>query len=509
LTNFTYETLGEGATGVLAVSGTDGTINPSTGRITSTAATFTAAGTSHVARLDGQLHGEMAQSLSGIFATTNADGVKYVGGFASGRGPSEEVVSVIEEFDDETGLGRSSSVTFDGVESASLVFVAKDMDAIYSEANHPSATIRTGAFMANLAPAFQGAITSAGNVRHRSGTLDYKGQPISVTKYDVVDGLARLLVFDASANSHTDSVIVAGGTAYTAGIFGGYTYEGTHIFAERDGLAQTRRGTFELKVQFGTREMLYRTTNALPSSATLYALGTGLDSQTGRFTDTSASFDSGSGLVQTARIDGLVHGDKGLAVSGVFATTDEAAMQYAGGFVGRGPQIVVRIDGLTTTRGVGASTRLPAFNRDAVQGRTLVVLDRYDHFVRDQMNSPRNNARRNAPLFQLDYITDMMGGYLTNSNRSIYSNTGEIDPRNNYIFSDFTSYQQHSNKAWFAMYGGEGGLAYDEITIASGVALSGTPSGEYLWEGVYRFEGEVRLCANDGKFHRSQWNFRL
>ena len=331
----------------LAVT-TGGTVNASTGVLLATAGVYTegtgAAKTSD-ARLDGRVFGVGGVAVAGLFTTISGT-TTYVGGFVG-----EVIVRDLYSGSGATGnsIGQAiRSVFSETAHSAGrILFLGDNYETRRNGLNVASDTARNQSILSSLGVAATGG-TAIGNLTKHTGVSVAHGSPAttaSATIWQDSSSTARLFAFS--------DLLVAGGKALSGTPAGTYQYEGVFVSAPGGtALGTLREGTFSLSVDFtsGSGFTFTGTTNATPSDSsttqtsrlavTGTASGGQFNASTGVLLATAATYTEGTGTDKTAdaRIDGRIHGLGGGAVAGLFTTTS-GATTYVGGFVGAGPRV--------------------------------------------------------------------------------------------------------------------------------------------------------------------------
>jgi len=488
-----------------------GSVNPTTGRLTSTSMTFTSDGNAYTTRLAGLLHGAGAQAVSGVYSTTGTGSTGFAGAFV-GSGPQETTQTT--RLEDGSGIGEGRFELADTSRGA-VIYVAEDIDAIRHEANSASDEERANALLASLGTWIAGNASSQGSVNIAPGSLTYRGTDITATSYASRSANAQLLALDASPDAIPGaslvtlpgSLIIAGGNAVSAiPTSGSYTWEGVQVWGQRDALDSLSRGTFRITTTFGrtgaqANSFTYATTGASPA-ATLLGTGT-LDGSTGRLGATALSFNAGSGAgTLTTQLVGQLHGAGALALSGIFTTTSVSGTQYAGGFVGAGPQVVETLDEFTLDdSGIGRAELAVTSGGAALP--LLVLADGFDDLV-TSANSIADSVRSAGLMANLDARLSGTASFADNVN----TRTGASFTFGGQNIS-VTSHATHAANARLLVLDGSSGSAAESLIIATGEKFSGTPSGSYNYEGAYFVAPRGSLHDTTRGTFTAQANFQV
>jgi len=474
-----------------------GSISATTGRLTSSSATFTSGGSANPARIDGLVHGAGGEAVSGVYSTTASGSAGIAGAFV-GSGLQE--VKSLQGFADGSGIGEGQIGLLGRAESSS-VFIAQDFNTIAYEANSASDARRNAALIASLGAELTGASRAADGVDIRSGNFTYLGQSIAATSYASWNAIGQLVVVDASARPATSSLLVAGGTAPTSiPVSGAYTWEGVQLWSQRDQLGDTSSGTFRITTTFGNagNAFTYATTGASPA-VTLAGSGT-LDPSSGKLKATGLTFTPSSGASGiAARLDGSLLGAGAQALSGIFATTAATGTKYAGGFVGAGPIVADTIAEFGTDLGLGVASLSVA---GAAESPLVFLADDIDA-IRKETNNASNSTRASA--------------LLANINPTSFTNSGNVASGNGVTRETGATLAYASDTLGVVRYADRRGLAKilfldeddhasaDSLIIATGSKLEGdAPTGGYTWQGVHAWttRGDIGAvsAANEAAF---------
>ena len=249
--------------------------------------------------------------------------------------------------------------------------VAPVGSGILFDANHASTVIRNGALVGNLVSstgtntALNAGVRVAGEnpltVHTRTSSATIGGAAHTVTFYQdlsesVGESAATLAVVGAASGGAPLALVAGGGNpGITATTAGTYNWAGLHLqgLANASDISTLARGGFELEITFTAADATasFSYLGGVAGGSSLRASGTA--------TKASGSFVSGAGgsgftysvdgttsttagnLITDGKLYGRIGGGDLHAVSGVFATslTTAGATNYAGGFVGAGPQV--------------------------------------------------------------------------------------------------------------------------------------------------------------------------
>ena len=499
--SFFYST--KGASQSFTLSGS-GTITKSTGRLASTALTFDADGTgtassTQTARLQGEFGGADGAALVGLFATTNGT-THHAGGFV-GAGP--EMARAIHTASDDTVLGAGDFKLPSSAGAATpLLFVAEDGGELIDEANSPVDATRATALFANLNPTLSGTPAAIGRITKTTGTGTVTGRAggYNVSARTSPNNDALLYVIDTApsggALGNAAPLIVAGGKSGPTDITtlnGGYTWDGTHVWAGRSDLENTTEGTFRITATFnGTLNgsFAYVTTGSSPAGALTVTSSHGtVNTATGDFSSDNAIFTKQGGSGQDAALRGLFNGGAADALSGVFMTTGNTAgtTYHAGGFVGAGPEMARAIHTASDDTVLGAGDfKLPSSAGAATP--LLFVAEDGDELI-DEANSQVDATRATALFANLNptlsgtpaaigRITKTTGTGTVTGRAGGYNVSARTSPNNDallYVIDTAPSGGALGNAAPLIVAGGKSGPT--DITALT---------GGYTWDGTYR-----------------------
>ena len=480
----------------LAVT-TGGTINASTGVLLATEGVYTegtGATKTMDTRLDGRVFGAGGVAAAGLFTTTSG-ATTYVGGFVG-----EVIVRDLYSGSGATGnsIGQAFRSVFSGTAHSAgrILFLGDNYETRRNGLNVASDTTRNQSILSGLGVAATGG-TAIGNLTKHTGVSVAHGSPAttaSATIWQDSGSTARLFAFS--------DLLVAGGKALSSTLAGTYQYEGVFVSASGGtALGTLREGTFSLSVDFTYRSSLTftGTTNATPSDSSTtqtsrLAVTTGrgahvgtsqFDASTGVIQVTAATYTEGTGTDRTAnaRLDGRILGLGGGAVAGLFTTTS-GATTYVGGFVGAGAQVASDLytGSGTTGNSIGQANwaEVPdASVYTTPTGRILFLGDSYAA-RRDELNSPSATVRSQNILFNL--AGTGTGGGVPGTSRTASGSLTKYTGVSVHHGSAGTAAQatiwQNSNSTGRL-------VAFSDLFVAGGNALSGTLSGTYHYEGAF------------------------
>ena len=228
--------------------------------------------------------------------------------------------TTLKQFSDSAGVARG--VYADGTET---VFIASNVAGIVTAANKSVGTT-VGATTTYRSTAFSGVPVTQrlSSAVVRRGTVVLEGQTANVLIVQENNGQAGLVYMAAPSGD----ILTASGTAFGAAPNGVFTYNGTHIIAERSLGGGAQDGTFSLQANFNNKTFSY---NGKTTSTALTGSGT-IDTVRGRISSNNLSSNV-NGVTSTATLYGQLHGTVAQSTSGVFHT-NEADPNYAGAFVG-------------------------------------------------------------------------------------------------------------------------------------------------------------------------------
>ena len=357
-----------------------GTINATTGAFSATAASFIE-GAGSAGGIQALVHGRLlngGDGVAGLFTTTQA-GTLYAGGFV---GAVRNVVQAYGTTPTYAGDGNSAFVTSSrlaiGGEQVgqTFLFATNAAAALIDAANDPTASIRDHAFLTRagassvasgtIAAVTTGTFSAADNgissATAGGATYDSDGDgttnspvAIPITVYADTFRLARF-AHARHTTSHTTgtygSFVIAGGARLTGTLTGAYEWLGRIGYADASafGADLTFVNTTITATNLGVDAPVL--TFALPTASSPGLTGTlSLDKDTGVLTNgtTVAGGTTSSALsFQTdgvaankvaAVFAGRLHGSRGIALAGVFATADAqvgGTTDYAGALVAAG-----------------------------------------------------------------------------------------------------------------------------------------------------------------------------
>ena len=512
-------------TGVLASSSVGGTLSGltfQTGSGQQTAATFA-----------GRLHGSGAISLSGVFASLGAQiNSRSYGGAVIASGKADQLTHLAGGAFDGTTItgtptiasGNYALATHPATEA--VYVVAPVGSSILFDANHASAVIRTGALVGNLANS-TGTNTEASlaqreigddpfAVHTRTAQVTIGGAEHNVTFYqDIAPNVsqsAATLAVVGPASGGAPLTLVAGGndSVISAARAGTYNWAGLHLqgLANASDIATLARGRFELAITFtsgsGTASFQYE--GGVLHGSSLSASGTATKSS-GSFVsaDTAAGFTY-TVDASTSITDGTLYGRIGgadlFAVSGVFATSRTGATNYAGGFVGAGPQVARVTDYAGNAHTGFGVAQVSIDGAGANDTSKLVFASR--RVLRTVINA--NSSSQTERAASLLESIDSTGTGTGNTPGTAGSDLG-ID------FTTDGSFSQGTDTRTIDVYdSGSGRFFYVQFTHGSlrpfSAYVAGAPTGTiaagaYTWQGLHqvghtdrgRFEIRANLTA--------------
>ena len=484
---FTYATDGAAGIGTLAGSGT---LNAASGRFFSDGIGFHVdASTTRTTSLHGQVLGGRGDGVSGVFATTaTGSGVSgYVGGFI-GQGPQDVAV-----LDRTAGVGRGR-YGFLGLAvstgTSDVLFAARNFDSIVNEANSAADARRGAALVAQFGTALTGPSTWVNDTYKRDGTLSYDGQSLDAESYRSWNDAGRLLLVDASGITPANALVASGGSAVSnIPTSGAYTWDGLHVWGRRSTLHDTTTGSFRITATFagGGTNFIYTTTTS-PAGAALSGTGT-INNTTGVLSGDALSFAAtAGGTGETTRLDGQLHGDGAIAISGLFATTNADGAKYSGGFVGAGPTVVDPLS-IFTGDDVGIGRAELSTRAAGTAAPLVIVADNHAAFIAS-VNSASDLARGAAHYANLVVTPGTRESKVAEFLR-ISANTGETQSA---VFgvggtattiANPTIYADTADAGRLIWINASGVSGLSSSLIATGAKFGGTPTGSFSYRGGY------------------------
>ena len=493
--------LAAGTGGTLVASGL---ITRATGAFESSTGFNLAAGSGQAitaGRLFGRFSGTGASAVSGVFATTNASGDRYAGGFVGG---APQIVFSTDAFagaGDDGGFGEAFVTLDTDTTNSRLVFVSNDLDALASEANVASDAARAASLLDAIVTTGGSPTTTTtlGVTGREGGSYTYRSGTAGLDRYVAGANDVTLLVVDGSGQSG-ESVIAHLAKPHTGAFSNGaYTWQGVQLSAARAELHDTTSGAFQITATFGDATTANFTYTTIGASRPFTLSGSGIITKsTGGLASTVLSFDAdGSGTTssaQTARLQGTFGGADGESLVGLFATTS-GATGYAGGFVGTGKQDVHTILdetadhvglGYVADRNIGAGT---------ANGLVLVG-DDYDALLATTRGAV--DATRDASIVANIAPTGLGTAgpvAIGAAHPQAFANErtgGSIAFGSGGASYTVTAWQDGSGVADLLFLNGTGVSNSGSLFIAGGDArpASSVLTGSYSWEGVLVYAGK-------------------
>ena len=521
--SFTYTTLDRtgdasaiGGTGVLNT--TAGTLSNSTGGSAIRLTTYASgvAQTPQDLLLRGELGGASGAAIVGLFATDIH--ATTLGGFV-GTGLQEIETILPGTFVGDTtqyvGLGYADNRNLGAADGAvnGIVFVSDEYEDLLAVTGSASNATRAGSIIATINPtgfdaatqvsignAPEAAAQTSANGANPSGTT---GQDYVVTRWQDSGGNASLLRLDGTAatTTGTGSFYVAGGATRTPSTEltgGAFTWAGVLLLGTQNYTATPVTAGFQLTADFGdSGNGVFTSTVVNLGATTAFSVNTVIDASTGRISNRSGAGILRNGVNAGGAISGFVVGANAQAVTGVFASSTSFAI--GGGFVGGAPQVGRNLHERTGTAGysIGQAHRSVFSGTNDGAGRILFLGDEYTS-RRDALNVVSDTLRNQQILSNLDVATTGAGTAIGTVTK--HSSVAVTYGVSNGSSTTATIWQDSGATARL--------LAFDDLFVAGGKALSGTLAGIFEYEGVLvtaessdfgtTREGTFTLAANFG-----------
>jgi len=290
-------------------------------------------------------------------------------------------------------------------------------------------------------------------------------------------GGAQLLLLDASGHSKASSLIVAiGDEATDIPTTGAFKWAGVQFVANRTNLNSITTSQFIMTARLGSGNgTLIHTTSGSNPAFNLSSVGH-LNTTSGEFVTSSVSLSVGGGTsFEDLRYSGRVVGSRGAGVIGVFATTQKTGQQYAGGFIGISPQIVVRVKEFADGTGIGRA-QLGLAGRST--GRLMLLSDDLSEII-DEANSVNDATRQSAIIANLNPALSAASTWQYNTAKRV----GTLAYKSASIAT--TVYEASYANARLVAVASNAATNTDALLVAGGDAFaSGTYVGDYTWKGV-------------------------
>ena len=363
---------------------------------------FSLTPTSGTAITDGAFYGRAGgtnlEGVSGVFATTNATGTKYAGGFVGG-GP--QVARATQRFGNGDGTGvhgfGEASVTIDGVTDGSktrLVFVAENVNKLILDTNLPNAARRQGGVLDALHtsvvnPSTQGTTRGVYFELNRAYTSFAQAVSLDVYQVGPADASAARdarLFYTTSVGSvrgiDLPFIYTVKGRTGTL-VNGDYTWQGLHRIGDVTGafeITATIAGT-------ATDSFIYRTLDRQGNASAIGGTGV-LNTTAGTLSNSTGSnaikltpyTGVTAGTPQDILLRGELGGASGAAIVGLFAT--DAATTTIGGFIGTGKQEVETLLGEQTGHvGLGYVGDQNLDSANATANGIVFIGDQYNNLL--------------------------------------------------------------------------------------------------------------------------------
>ena len=480
------------------------TIDADTGRITGSGA-IQVAGTASGGEISGFVSGSAGEAVSGVFTTSS--GTILAGGFVGGAPRvGRDIARPSGSGAGGVAIGQAARDVFGTAhDTGSIIFLGDDYAAHRDAVNVASDTTRATRLLSNLgatltAPVFENNVNRYTLAASPSSNRIQYGSSSFEQGVVFEDGSRSARLF--ALRSGTDGFFVSGGRNLSGSISGTFEYEGVFVSATQGALGTLREGTFELTATFvsgGTGSFTFAgstgSAGARTSRLEVTSGGT-LASATGRLTAAAATYIQGGGSTKThdARIEGSIHGIGGVAVAGLFTTTESSGTNHAGGFAGSAlefaTQILTGFDG----RPSPASEGFARSNRIVIPviggGLTRLFTPDLDNSLGDA-NSSVEATRQGAYLRQ--FAKSIAVGDITAGTAS--GNLVKNREVTGYTYPDSgTAIPTKLTQDWLGLAGilatdatnvsGANASRAGSLLITGGTAFTGTLSGQYTWTGV-------------------------
>ena len=477
------------------------TVDSGTGRI-SRRGNLQVAGSVAGGEISGFVSGDAAEAVSGVFTT--GSGTTIAGGFVGGAPRvGRDIARPAGAGTGGFEFGEAARDVFGTVHgTGDIIFLGNDYETRRDAINVTSDTTRAAQLLSNLGAALTGGtfkdninrytLSSSNNLQYGSSSFE-QGAVFE-------DGSRSAKLF--ALRSGNDGFFVSGGRNLSGSISGTFEYEGTFVSATQGAFGALREGTFALTATFvsgGTGSFTFAgSTSAAGAQTSRLEVTSGgtLVSATGRLTAAAATYILGDGSTKThdARIEGSIHGVGGVAVAGLFTTTEISGTNHAGGFAGSvlefATQILTGFDGRPAPASEGFARSgmivLPVIGG----GLTRLFTPDLDNSLGDANNSVAA-TRQGAYLRQFaksiagsDIAAGTASGNLV-KNREV---TGYTYPDSS------TAIPAKLTQDWLGLAGilaadatnvsGASANRAGSLLITGGAALTGSLSGQYTWTGV-------------------------
>ena len=471
-----------------------GTLEVATGTFTGTSITFTPArtGTAIATGLEGLVHGAGA-GVSGVFATTNASGAKYGGGFVAG---TPRFATRIANPTNGLAIGAAARGTFRDAHSASsILFLSDDYDSLADALNVTSDTLRDTALLSSLGVDRPASSTASpvGNVNRYDGlSLTYKGEQVTANLFEDTSRTARFVFLDGSTHDDVDHLYIAGGTALSGTLSGTYTYEGVFVSAAASALGTRREGKFDLRADITARSFTFTGTTgpaAAPTSRlTLNSVGT-VNPATGLLAATDASYVEGTNPARAAIISARLLGADGFGVAGLFTTTATGAI-YGGGFAGSVLALATEIEnGFAGRTGTGVDEGFGQSGRIVIPGGDTAASVFFTPKITsllDEANNAVPATRDGALLAQISQSAATPSGGTAIGDIVVDRTVSGTLYKGKSI--GVTVHEDRFGLARIAVIDASAVTGADaagaaSLLIAGGAPFSGSLQGEYTWRG--------------------------
>ena len=480
------------------------TIDADTGRISGRGA-IQVDGTASGGEISGFVSGSAGQAVSGVFTTSS--GTIIAGGFVGGAPRvGRDIQLPAGSGAGGLAIGQATRDVFGTAhDTGNIIFLGDDYGARRDAVNVVSDTTRAAQLLSNLGVAFTAPVFENNVNRYTlaaspsSNRIQYGSSSFEQgVVFEDASRSARLFAL----RSGTDGFFVSGGRNLSGSISGTFEYEGVFVSATQGALGTLREGTFELTATFvsgGTGSFTFAgstgSAGARTSRLDVTSGGT-LVSATGRLTAAAATYIQGGGSTKThdARIEGSIHGIGGVAVAGLFTTTESSGTNHAGGFAGSAlefaTQILTGFDG----RPSPASEGFARSNRIVIPviggGLTRLFTPDLDNSLGDA-NSSVEATRQGAYLRQ--FAKSIAVGDITAGTAS--GNLVKNREVTGYSYPDSgTAIPTKLTQDWLGLAGilatdatnvpGANASRAGSLLITGGTAFTGTLSGQYTWTGV-------------------------
>ena len=477
------------------------TVDSGTGRI-SLRGNLQVAGSVAGGEISGFVSGDAAEAVSGVFTT--GSGTTIAGGFVGGAPRvGRDIARPAGAGTGGFKFGEAARDVFGAAHgTGDIIFLGNDYETRRDAINVTSDTTRAAQLLSNLGAALTGGtfkdninrytLSSSNNLQYGSSSFE-QGAVFE-------DGSRSARLF--ALRSGNDGFFVSGGGNLSGSISGTFEYEGTFVSATQGAFDALREGTFALTATFvsgGTGSFTFAGSTSAAGAQTsrlVVTSGGTLISATGRLTASVATYIQGDGSAKThdARIEGSIHGVGGVAVAGLFTTTETSGTNHAGGFAGSVLEFATQI---LTGFGGRPAPASEGFARSGMivlpvigGGLTRLFTPDLDNSLGDANNSVAA-TRQGAYLRQFaksiagsDIAAGTVSGNLV-KNREV---TGYTYPDSS------TAIPAKLTQDWLGLAGilaadatnvsGASANRAGSLLITGGAALTGSLSGQYTWTGV-------------------------